>query len=42
MGSRGTPRAALMDAVLSGVSEEGLGVVLAHMAAQLAATAGYD
>lgn len=30
-------RAALMDEVLSGVSEEGLGVVLAHMAAQLAA-----
>lgn len=30
-------RAALMDAVLEGVSEEGLGVVLAHMAAQLAA-----
>ncbi len=29
-------RAALMDEVLSGVSEEGLGVVLAHMAAQLA------
>ena len=30
-------RAALTDTVLSGVSEEGLGVVLAHMAAQLAA-----
>ena len=30
-------RAALMDDVLTGVSEEGLGVVLAHMAAQLAA-----
>ena len=29
-------RAALMDEVLSGVSEEGLGVLLAHLAAQLA------